>query len=43
MAKEWKTGDYIPVQYINDLEKEVEELRKFTPEDGDEDVDKSEG
>lgn len=43
MAKEWKAGDYIPVQYINDLEKEVEELRKFTPEDGGEDVNKSEG
>ena len=43
MTKEWKAGDYISVQYINALEKEVEELRKFAPEDGDEDVDKSEG
>jgi hypothetical protein len=43
MAKEWKAGDYIPVQYINALEKEAEELRKFAPGDGDEDVDKSEG
>lgn len=28
MAKEWKVGDYIPIDYINALEKEVEELRK---------------
>lgn len=28
MAREWKAGDYIPIDYINALEKEVEELRK---------------
>ncbi len=33
MAKVWKAGDYIPVAYINQLEMEVEELRKLKPKE----------
>lgn len=28
MAKVWKAGDYIPIDYLNALESEVEKLRK---------------
>lgn len=28
MAKKWKAGDYIPIDYINALEIEVEKLRE---------------
>lgn len=28
MAKTWKAGDYIPVDYVNKLELEVEKLKK---------------
>lgn len=28
MAKVWKAGDYIPIDYLNALEAEAERLRK---------------
>ncbi|MDR2486716.1 MAG: hypothetical protein LBD12_02000 [Clostridiales Family XIII bacterium] len=28
MAKEWKAGDRIPVAYVNELEKRVEQLTR---------------
>lgn len=43
MAKIWKRGDYIPVKYINDLEKEVEDLRKLKSKVSKKNDDKSKG